>query len=189
MPVMDGYEATCIIRDDMHITTPIIAMTAHALTGEKEKCFEQGINDYLPKPFSEDDLLRKIAQWIDSDNIKNTATPAREIKITDLAFLNKQTRDNADLIREMSDMFITQNPQEIQELETAIARGDHAAIYKKAHSLRNSTSLFGLAPHIGEALLSMEKSALNFENTETIKTGFLKVREYCDRAVTELKTR
>ncbi len=188
MPVMDGYEATCIIRDDMHITTPIIAMTAHALAGEKEKCIEQGINDYLPKPFSEDDLLRKIAQWIGKGNTTHNAKLAEEIKITDLTFLKKQTRDNADLIREMSEMFITQTPRNLRELETAIGLEDYTAVYKKVHALRNSTALFGLATYIGETLLSMEKCALSLESTESIKTGFLKVKEYCDKAVTELKT-
>ncbi|MEJ7625376.1 MAG: ATP-binding protein [Ferruginibacter sp.] len=84
MPVMDGYQATCIIRDELFVTTPIIAMTAHALAGEKEKCIEKGINDYLPKPFSEAELLIKIGHWIKED-AKDAYNDMQHI--TDLSFL------------------------------------------------------------------------------------------------------
>ncbi len=63
MPVMDGYKTAKAIREELKIKTPIIATTAHALSGEKEKCIQAGMDDYLSKPFKESDLLNKIGIW------------------------------------------------------------------------------------------------------------------------------
>jgi signal transduction histidine kinase/CheY-like chemotaxis protein len=60
MPEMDGYEATSIIRKELHSNIPIIALTAHALNEEKEKCLRLGMNDYLSKPFDPKELYNKI---------------------------------------------------------------------------------------------------------------------------------
>ena len=186
MPVMDGYEATCIIRDELHIKTPIIAMTAHALAGEKEKCIEQGINDYLPKPFTEADLLRKLARWLAYTSETNTVT---EEPVTDLSFLRKQTGGDENVIKEMAAMFVTGNPGEISALENEINKKDYPAIFKRVHSLRNSTALLGLNAHIGEALLSMEKDAHAAKDITLIKHNFATVKQCCQRAVAELKTK
>ena len=64
MPEMNGYEATSIIRNDLKNNTPIIAMTAHAMAGEREKCLALGMNDYIPKPINADHLFEKMLhQW------------------------------------------------------------------------------------------------------------------------------
>ncbi|NEV94533.1 response regulator [Psychroflexus sp. YR1-1] len=60
MPKMDGYQATSVIRKDLELDLPIIAMTAHSLGQEKTKCIQHGMSDYLSKPFKPEDLNRKI---------------------------------------------------------------------------------------------------------------------------------
>ncbi len=60
MPEMDGYEATRIIRHELNETIPIIAVTAHAMSGEKEKCLDLGMNDFVSKPFVPKELNEKI---------------------------------------------------------------------------------------------------------------------------------
>ena len=64
MPVINGYEASEIIRQKLRLNLPIIALTASNTEEEREKCFEVGMNDYLAKPFSEDQLLQTICVWI-----------------------------------------------------------------------------------------------------------------------------
>lgn len=64
MPVLNGYEASEIIRQKLGLNLPIIALTASNTKEEREKCFEIGMNDYLPKPFSEEQLLQIICVWI-----------------------------------------------------------------------------------------------------------------------------
>jgi PAS domain S-box-containing protein len=64
LPIMDGYEATSIIRNELKNPIPIIATTAHALAGEREKCLEIGMNDYISKPLQEDAVLAIIQKYI-----------------------------------------------------------------------------------------------------------------------------
>lgn len=64
MPEMDGYQATKYIRNEMKSNIPIIAMTAHSLVGEQQKCFDIGMNGYVSKPYKQQDLLQKIQEFI-----------------------------------------------------------------------------------------------------------------------------
>jgi signal transduction histidine kinase/DNA-binding NarL/FixJ family response regulator/predicted hydrocarbon binding protein len=183
MPVMDGYRATQLIREEMHITTPVIAMTAHALAGEKEKCMHAGMNDYLSKPFKEKDLLLKIARW----NNDQPATNPEENKIIDLSFLFSQTRDNRSFVMEMITLFKQQNPKETAELKEAIDKIDYPGIYRIAHSIRNTTGFFGIDKLIGSDLLAIEKLAKSGNGIEEIKKLFAIVEQVCRKAVDELE--
>jgi CheY-like chemotaxis protein len=62
MPEMDGYEAAVYIRKQMKNDIPIIAMTAHAMSGEREKCIKLGMNDYIAKPFKAAELERLVVR-------------------------------------------------------------------------------------------------------------------------------
>ncbi|RYY11891.1 MAG: response regulator, partial [Cytophagaceae bacterium] len=64
MPVMDGYAATAVLRQQLGITTPIVALTANAINGEREKCLAAGMNGYLAKPFQEAQLLQVLNDWL-----------------------------------------------------------------------------------------------------------------------------
>ncbi|MGI4741821.1 MAG: ATP-binding protein [Janthinobacterium lividum] len=64
MPIMDGYAATAVLRQQLGITTPIIALTANAINGEREKCLTAGMSGYLAKPFQEAQLLQVLSDWL-----------------------------------------------------------------------------------------------------------------------------
>ncbi|MGY2132017.1 PAS domain S-box protein [Hymenobacter sp. HD11105] len=64
MPIMNGLEATAVLRHQVGLSTPIIALTANAIKGEREKCLAAGMNDYLAKPFQEDELLKIVSDWV-----------------------------------------------------------------------------------------------------------------------------
>ena len=65
MPVSNGYNASEIIRQKLKLDIPIIALTANVIRGEKEKCFKAGMNDYLSKPFDEEQFLEIISKWLE----------------------------------------------------------------------------------------------------------------------------
>ena len=72
MPQMDGYEATRVIRSDGRFKDlPIIAMTAHAMRGDRERCLKEGMNDHIAKPINSDDLLRTVAKWLPESSSHN----------------------------------------------------------------------------------------------------------------------
>ena len=76
MPEMNGYEASTAIREAEALTgahTPIIGVTAHALKGDREKCLDAGMDDYLPKPVSPSRLGSKIATWLSEIEMTRTA--------------------------------------------------------------------------------------------------------------------
>jgi signal transduction histidine kinase/DNA-binding NarL/FixJ family response regulator/predicted hydrocarbon binding protein len=192
MPVMDGYRATQIIRDELHICTPIIAMTAHALAGEKEKCIQLGMNDYLSKPFKENDLLLKIAQWAPNgdshaDNNNGTEKISAGKSIIDLSFLLTQARSNKTFILEMIQIFKQQTPKDMATLEEAIGREDFLLIYKTTHTVRNTIGFFGLTPVVGNELLAMEKISRTNTGIDIIRTHFTKVKAVFEKAVEELE--
>ncbi|HEX4887680.1 MAG TPA: response regulator, partial [Luteibaculaceae bacterium] len=64
MPIMDGYTAVGVIRNDLKMDVPIIAMTAHAMAGERDKCIGLGMNEYVSKPFTKDDLFQKMERLV-----------------------------------------------------------------------------------------------------------------------------
>jgi signal transduction histidine kinase/CheY-like chemotaxis protein/predicted hydrocarbon binding protein/HPt (histidine-containing phosphotransfer) domain-containing protein len=187
MPIMDGYRATSFIRDELHISTPIIAMTAHALAGEKEKCIQIGMNDYLSKPFKENDLLEKISRWLTNVNSSALINFGTE-KIIDLSFLMEQTKNNSTFILEMINIYKQQNPKDISTLEKSINELDFSTMYKTAHTLRNTIGFFGLTTLIGNELLLIEKLAKSSEGIDKIKECFNKIKLVCQQALSELET-
>jgi len=78
MPVLDGYEATRRIRrlaDEQMRSVPVVAVTAHAMKGDREKCLEAGMNDYLSKPFQQSDLLAVLTRWLNKGMRPGQAAP------------------------------------------------------------------------------------------------------------------
>lgn len=177
MPVMDGYETARCIRE-MGLRTPIIAMTAHAFAGEKEKCIGAGMNDYIPKPFNEKILLEKIARWQKADAATET--------LADLSFLRSQTRDNTAFIAQLTLEFCSQTPEELTRLKKAIDHTLYEEIYQSAHSLRNAISLFGLERWIGEELISLERQARQQAPANQLQSLFRKINSTCLQAISEL---
>lgn len=141
MPVMDGLEATAIIREKLNSPVPIIALTANAIKGESQKCLDAGMNDYLSKPFEEEDLIRKIAHSLGNDPVFIEQRSKDQSAATTLFSLNKLkdiARGNDDFIKTMTALFAEQAVEAIREIKTAFAIQDYAAIKATAHRIKSS---------------------------------------------------
>jgi CheY-like chemotaxis protein len=103
MPEMNGYEATRYIREKMNSAIPIIAMTAHAMAGEREKCMQLGMNDYISKPINSELLFKKML--IFATNRKPYNVTASMTKIMNLDLLSRTVNGNKKVIIDIMNVF------------------------------------------------------------------------------------
>jgi PAS domain S-box-containing protein len=168
MPEMDGYETTRSIRrregSDRH--SVIIAMTAHAMKGDRERCLEAGMDDYLAKPINPDDVLRVIAKWLgpkpeeqpglaavqSGENPEKPAESPVDMKDAMNRFDNEQ-----EFFREMLDQFLNLLPGQVKEIEKALAAGDAETVQKTAHNIKGSAGTLS-ARRLYSVVLKMEES-------------------------------
>ncbi|MEI6947865.1 ATP-binding protein [Paraflavisolibacter sp. H34] len=192
MPVMDGYTATGIIRNELHMDIPIIAMTAHAMIGEKEKCMQLGMNDYVSKPIKETVLYNMIAQYSHynaspghhRDEAPNHHEPA--FRYIRLNYLHELSGNDEEFERAMMEQFAKQTPSELGELQEAIDASDFVAIRKVAHSLKSTVGYMGLASELHPYLEKIEKSAVGQSMTE-VRSSFDHVRTVTQNAIGEVE--
>ena len=127
MPEMNGFEATEYIRNTMHSTIPIIALTADVTTADLAKCRSVGMNDYIAKPVDEKVLYNKIIGSVKKPLHVEEETECgigttQIIKYTDLDYLIKRTKSNPILMMEMISLYLEQTPPLIQRHETKLER-------------------------------------------------------------------
>jgi PAS domain S-box-containing protein len=178
MPEMDGYQAARQIRV-VNKNIPIIAFTAKAIKGEREKCTEAGMNDYIAKPFKEDELVKMVAQWCGL-SIAETG-PKKQVQangpqpIYSLAELKGISTDNDELIEKIVDLFCEQTPQFVREMREAYDAGNLGAMGKLAHKIKSSLDYFSVVS-IKDAIREIEKAGNEKNNTPALP-GLLQVIE------------
>jgi two-component system, sensor histidine kinase and response regulator len=153
MPEMDGFEATKKIRelDPKYINLPIIAMTAYAMAGDRERCLEAGMNDYLSKPLNVDELFKVIEKYSGSsreeEENKDTLSSLNDllVKSENLFDLEKalpRFGDDLPTFFELLGEFLVHIKVSISEMETALLSNDIKKIHFISHSIKGAASNF-----------------------------------------------
>jgi PAS domain S-box-containing protein len=167
MPEMNGYEATTIIRKELNSTVPIIAMTAHAMAGESEKCLSLGMNAYISKPVKEKLLFEKMISLSVNTNLENT-TSKTNTKIVNLDFLIKSMRGKKEVIRDTIDIYLAQMPEDSLILNDAVEKMDYSLIKRYAHRIKSTVSLMGIV-EMEKILEELEELSAQKEDDEKIR--------------------
>ena len=185
MPLLDGYDTTRFIRNQLNSSVPIIAMTAFALKGEDNKCFECGMNGYVSKPFTLESLYNAISKVFNSD-IKISNNPnilSNSNTSVDISMLYEIAENDEAYIKMMITTFLGNLPMVIQQIETAYASQDWENVFRSAHYAKSSLSVIKIAD-IFDWIITIESCAKKRidldsipELIRNIKARFLNVEE------------
>ena len=146
MPEMDGLDATSAIRvwektEGGHI--PIMAMTAHAMKGDRERCLAAGMDGYVSKPIRIEELEQMIGQLVGPSKPEDRVLEElRGESVIDRAALLAGLGDNRKLLRELARFFLADYPQRLAEIKEAARQGDGEALRVAAHTLKGSVGNF-----------------------------------------------
>ena len=158
MPVMDGVEATRHIRKMNHADrkrTPIVALTAHAMKGEKEKLLNEGMDDYLTKPISQEQLENTIRQWtrkrlrlshqeMTASNTNILVNNGLNSTIVDWKLSLKAANNKTDLAKDMLTMLVASFDDAKQKITTAFSQKNTQELIQQVHKLHGATAYCGV---------------------------------------------
>ena len=171
MPEMDGYEATRVIREDPKFKSiPIIAMTAHAMEGDEEKCLEAGMDGYIPKPINQDRLFHTIWKSLKrTERLPHTGEPedipekpaieTGELPATlpgiNIQDILKALNIDNDIFKRILIGFLENNKNTINKIKETLDKKDWESLRHLAHSLKGSAGNIG-ADELHEAAKELE---------------------------------
>jgi len=157
MPEMDGFEATRRIRtphaENINRSLPIIAMTAHAMQGDREKCLQAGMNDYLTKPISPESLVEALERWLpaltvtanrEAPRIRTQTTadfaPKRTPPVFDKTAMMTRCLDDEELVLAAVESFLMDMPPQLDTLRAHLANGNFAGVARQAHTIKGAAT-------------------------------------------------
>jgi CheY-like chemotaxis protein len=196
MPELDGLEATRCIRErqtagekNYHSRIVVIAMTAHAMQGDREKCLAAGMDDYLSKPVRPKDVRGMIEKWgaLKADEswpppVTEPAPQAEEAPV-DMSRMMDLTDGNMDQLRELVDMYLKQTQPQIGQMREAVRDGMADQARRVAHSCAGASATLGMT-RLVPFLRELEKLGASGTLTgageicEHIAKEFERIREF-----------
>jgi signal transduction histidine kinase/DNA-binding response OmpR family regulator len=196
MPKMDGYLATQKIREEFKAPknkTPILGLSAHALTTEIEKGKKLGMTDFLSKPIQADDLLLKIKKLTSLAKLEkkpieivNSQDSIIETKTIDLSFFIKLFKGNKDKINKTLNEYLKQVPLQIESLKKLLENQESEKLKTQAHSLKSTFKYIG-RPDLSETARKIEMLSLEKEPELNIHSLIEKIEEEWEIINTEIE--
>lgn len=172
MPEMDGFEATAVIRDPASSVcnhqVPVIALTAHSVQGDRERCLQAGMDDYLEKPVKPDALASVVERWSsglsnddeapESDAPSTPSSAPEEPPVLDRTSVGERVGNDPELARTLSASFVQELPDRLGDLTSALTTRDLDRVLSNAQALRVAAADLG-ALRIATTLEAAEKAA------------------------------
>jgi PAS domain S-box-containing protein len=179
MPEMDGFEATRTIRsngDASKRAVPIIAMTAHAMQGDREKCLEAGMDDYISKPVTPSNLLQVLDKWLtqlDTAVVGYQPPSIPDVVIFDEEVLIERMSGDRKLARLIAREFLSDIPKQLVTLKSNMAASNAKGVERQAHSIKGAAAAVG-----ADALMKLAwelECAGKASDLETVSLGLAKL--------------
>jgi signal transduction histidine kinase/DNA-binding response OmpR family regulator/HPt (histidine-containing phosphotransfer) domain-containing protein len=167
MPVMDGYEATRQIRaHEGGGRTPIVAVTAHALSGERDKCLKAGMDDYMTKPIHADSLSKLLARWSGAPGAVKTMSVPSDVQLPALSAAERSP--------ELIELFLSRTPALLSELSESVTAGAADRTGRAAHKLKGSCLAIA-APLMADTAAKLQRDGERGE-LERARESFAQLR-------------
>lgn len=202
MPELDGYQITRLIRKNAgtpNRNIPIIALTGDSLDGERKKADEAGMNAYLVKPFTTEELLTTMLKCLDIPvtslnnkgkiiDIKSKPLPRvkSQDKSIDLRFLDKFTGGDQVLTAQLIETFLRDVPEAIENLERFIPQKNWKDVHAVAHKIKSCVAIFELND-LKTNIAHIESLAKSAIETDAIPTLFIDFKDGCQDAIYRLE--
>jgi len=189
MPEMDGFTATKLLRRDPRLLKlPIIAMTAHALVEERQRCLDAGMSDHVSKPIDPDNLLSTLMRWakprlqqaLDSQASFSPKKEFGEVVLPEIAGINladglKRVAGNRQLYRDLLGQFAAKQGNAAAQISTALESGDHAGAERIAHTVKGVAGNIGIT-EVQSVAQKLEKALCDGEiNASALLVEFASV--------------
>jgi two-component system, sensor histidine kinase and response regulator len=187
MPEMDGFEATDAIRTREKISgkhMPIVAMTAHAMAGDRDRCLAAGMDEYISKPVHGPDLLRLLQTFAPPSAPvaapiaapSPAVAPKSDKPVFDRETALDRVNGEAELLDEVIELFLTDAPNRLAEVRTALEQGDPKRLQMAAHSLKGAAGYVG-ADRTSAQALKLEELGRRGELSQAVDEYQLLERE------------
>jgi two-component system, sensor histidine kinase and response regulator len=173
MPGMDGFEATVAIRArerDSPQRLPILAMTAYAMKGDRERCLEAGMDGYVSKPVQPRELWAAIDRLVPPDDTAVKEETSASDGVLDREEIQERVGGDMGLLRELIDLFLADCPRLWQDIRDAVAQGEAPKLGRAAHTLKGAVGNFA-AHHAREAAQQLELLAGKGDLTHAVEAA------------------
>ena len=184
MPILNGIAATKILRDELGIQIPIIAQTANTVQKDIDSCYEAGISDYISKPFTKKELIKKIAfnldinsdeASIENENLKDTSFRTNVLRLLD---------GNIEFANKIIEIFQRDTPVNLKDLRTAFREKDESKINKLGHKIKSSFRMFKMnEPY--ERCLWIENFSSKINSWKELEENITLLEKECEKYLSE----